>query len=88
MYTCTGKVYSILKLYCTQRSCNPLEFDRLADRDCSYLFQLEQGGGIPQFSHPRGNCNYPLKSKPYTPPSVWFIAVKTNMGGGGYNACC
>ena len=55
LYTCTGKAYSLLYLYCTQKSCIPLEFDRLADRDCSYSCQLELGGGIPQFSHPRAN---------------------------------
>ena len=53
LYTCTGKAYSLLYLYCTQKSCIPLEFDRLADRDCSYSCQLGLGGGIPQFSHPR-----------------------------------
>ena len=58
LYTCTGKVYSILNLCCTQKNCIPLEFDRLADRDYSYSCHLELGGGIPQFSHPRANWHY------------------------------
>ena len=76
LYTCTGKAYSLLNLCCIQKSCIPLEFDRLADRDCSYSCHLGQGGGIPQFSHPR--ANYIISRFKYL-SKKWFKSVKRRI---------